>query len=67
MNQPKIQRLYEVVVVSGSQYLYFGITTNNIAAQEEHDKLRELNTEDRVSLFSHEVECNPINQVKRIL
>jgi hypothetical protein len=61
------KRLYEVVVVSDGNYTYHSITTSDVIATEEYNKLRELNTEDRVGLFSQLNHCSDINHIQRIV
>jgi hypothetical protein len=64
----KLHRLYEITVTQGDAYVYHALTTNSELALEEYNKLRELNTEDRVGLFSQLVDCsNMDNQIQRIV
>jgi len=62
----KIQRLYEITVVQNEEYVYFAITTNEFKAQDEYDKLRELNKEDRIGLYSQDNHCSKIDNIQRI-
>jgi hypothetical protein len=63
----KLNRLYEVTVTQGDAYVYHSITTSEALALEEYNKLRELNTEDRVGLFSQLNHCSDINHIQRIV
>lgn len=69
MNQPRIQRLYTITVFDGdrNQYLYASITTDSILAGKEFEKLLELNTEDRIGLFSQVIHATEFNYIHRIL
>lgn len=67
MNNPTPKRMYTVTVFDGSQYTYASITTDAILAGEEFEKLKELNTEDRIGLFSQVVEATTFDYVHRLI